>query len=104
MLNLIKIFNHVDKLDSIISMKYGINKKTGEQFAKATFDDGKSLIRKITKSGIVSDESISIPKYNDKKSRNKAIKELKYQGRTQDEIASYLDISQSTVSKVLKKK
>lgn len=107
--NLIDIFSKIEqnemdvKQDQIVSMKYGINKKTGAKFAKVTLEDGRSFIRTITNSGIVCDQSIKISAYSGTEERNIRIQELYAQGYTQDEIASFMEISQSTVSLVLRR-
>ena len=109
MSNLIDIFSIIEKTekdvtaDQVISITYGSNKKTGAWFAKATLEDGRKFIRTITNSGIVCDQRITIGAYNGTEERNIRICELRDQGYTQDEIASFMGISQSTVSVVLRR-
>lgn len=107
--NLIEIFSKIENqdravtADNIISMNYGVNKKTGAKFAKATLEDGRSFIRTITNSGVVCEQCIQIPSCSGKDERNQIINDLHYQKYTQDEIASFLGVSQATVSNVLNK-
>lgn len=76
-------------------MNYGTNKKTGAKFAKATLEDGRSLIRTLTNSGVVCDQCIQIPSHSGKDERNQLIRELYNQKYTQGKIASFLGISQA---------
>ncbi|MCR5544878.1 MAG: hypothetical protein K6F30_00175 [Lachnospiraceae bacterium] len=92
-------------LSDIVSLSIGKNAKTGERFAKVVLDNGTTLIKSITASGVEKEVKYVIPAFTSAMERNKIIKDLsKNQGLTQDMIASMLDISQSTVSNVLRKK
>ena len=98
--NWLQVFNNVIDPNNIINMRQCI-KKTGEIFAKATTRDGITLIKSLSPSGIEKDILIKIPSYTSKLERNKIILELS-KNFTQNDIADMLDISQSTVSNVLK--
>ncbi len=92
-------------LADIISLNYGFNKKTGEKFARAVLKDGRTLIKSATKTGVEINQTIVIPAFRTVAERNNIIKDL-YNNKhlTQELIASMMDISQSTVSNVIRKK
>ena len=98
--NWLQVFNNAINPNNIISIKQCI-KKTGEIFAKATKKDGKTLIKSLSPLDVEKNMLIEIPSYASKLERNKIIQELS-KNFTQDDIADMLDISQSTVSNVLK--
>ncbi len=98
--NWLQVFNNDINPNNIISLKQCI-KKTGEIFAKATTNDGKTFIKSLSPSGVEKNMLIKIPAYTTKLERNKIIKELS-EKFTQDDIADMLDVSQSTISNVLK--
>ena len=86
---------------NIISLAFKPNKKTGAKIARAVLDDGTTLIKTVTASGVVSETVHKLPEIISTVQRNALIKDLAKQKLTQETIASMLDISQSTVSKVL---
>lgn len=99
----------MDKLTSalgnLMSLNIGGNAKTGERFIRAVFANGTTLIKAITATGVEKDVRYKIPPYTSKTQRNNIIRNLsRDEGLTQDMIASIMNISQSTVSNVLKKK
>ena len=108
--SLIKAFNSTDvakvasKIRDIVSLNYGINKKTGEKFARAVLKDGTTLIKSVTESGIEKNVKYVIPAFKNVAERNKVISDLSKQKLTQNDIACMMNISQSTVSNVLRKK
>lgn len=67
-------------------------------------DDGTTLIRNVTASGVVSQTIHKLPEIVSVAQRNDVIKDLSKQKINQETIAAMLDISQATVSNVLKKK
>lgn len=91
-------------LSHIISLAFKPNKKTGARIARAVLDDGTTLIKTVTSSGVVSETVHRLPEIISVAQRNAVIKDLAKQKMTQETIAAMLDISQSTVSNVLKKK
>ncbi|WP_418419892.1 hypothetical protein [Butyribacter intestini] len=109
MTNLVEFAHVIEKkeqdvcIDQIVSMEYGSNKKTGARFMKATLEDGHSIIRTITNSGVICEQSIKIGAYNGIEERNRIISDLYKEGYKQDDIASFMGISQSTVSGALNK-
>ena len=85
-------------------MGYKINKKTGARIARAVLDNGTTLIKTVTASGAVIEKAFQLPVITSIAQRNEVIKDLAKNKITQEQIAAMLDISQSTVSNVLKKK
>ena len=108
--NLLTIFKNVDLKDvgkttsNIISLAFKPNRKTGARIARAVLDDGRTLIKTVTASEVVSETIYKIPEILNIAQRNEVIKDLAKQKLTQETIAAMLDISQSTVSNVLRKK
>ncbi|MBQ8955354.1 MAG: MarR family transcriptional regulator [Lachnospiraceae bacterium] len=90
-------------LADIISLSYVMNKSTGERFARAVLEDGTTLIKPaLTRSGSADIEHV-IPPYRTTAERNAVISELADDpDLTQEMIAAMMDISQSTVSNVLR--
>lgn len=84
-----------------ISLKYGVKRRTGERFVKATTFNGMTFIKTLSLNGIETSSLIKIPAFNTKEERDLIIKDLS-NTYTQSDIADMLDISQSTVSNVLK--
>lgn len=110
--NLLKIFTNTDikkeagkTTANIVSLAFKNNHKTGSKIARAVLDDGRTLIKTVTASGVVSETVHKIPEIASVAQRNEIIRDLaKKQKFNQETIAAMLDISQSTVSNVLKKK
>jgi len=110
-LNLLTMFKNVElkkevgkTTANIVQLAFKTNHKTGMKFARAVLDDGQTLIKTISSSGIVSETIIKIPEITSTIQRNTVIKDLAAQKFNQETIAAMLDISQSTVSNVLRKK
>lgn len=72
--------------------------------ARAVLDDGTTLIKNVTASGVVSDTIHRLPEIVSVAQRNEVIKDLAKEKINQETIAAMLDISQSTVSNVLRRK
>lgn len=89
---------------NVISLSFKPNKKTGAKIARAVLDDGTALIKSVTPSGVVSETIHKLPEIVSVAQRNNVIKDLSKQKINQETIAAMLDISQSTVSNVLRKK
>ena len=108
--DLLSVFNRNDLETSgsstanIVSLSFAPNKKTGAKIARAVLDNGSTLIKTVTASGVVSEAIHTIPEILSVEQRNGIIKDLYSQKHNQDTIAAMLDISQSTVSNVLRKK
>lgn len=108
--NLLNVFKGVDlqsagkNISNIVSLTFKPNKKTGARIARAVLDDGTTLIKTVTASGIVSEAVHRLPEITSVLQRNEVIKDLSKQKINQETIAAMLDISQSTVSNVLRKK
>ena len=111
-LNLFNIFNNAEvrretgkTTANIIDLAFKTNGKTGAKIARAVLDDGRTLVKTITASGVISEQVHKIPDIVTISQRNEIIKDLARQkGYTQEMIAAMLNISQSTVSNVLRKK
>lgn len=108
--NLMNVFTNSDlkkvgkSAANIVSLAFKPNKKTGAKIARAVLDDGTTLIRNVTASGVVSEIVHKLPEIVSVAQRNEVIKDLAKQKINQETIAAMLDISQSTVSNVLRKK
>lgn len=108
--NLMNVFKNVDLKSvgktaaNVMQLTFKPNKKTGAKIARAVLDDGTTLIKTVTASGVVSETVHKLPEIVSSVQRNAVIKDLAKQKMTQETIASMLDISQSTVSKVLRGK
>ena len=109
-INLLSVFKNVDLKDlgkttaNIVSLAFKTNQKTGARIARAVLDDGRTVIKTITASGVVSETIHKLPEILSVAQRNEVIKDLAKQKINQETIAAMLDISQSTVSNVLRKK
>ena len=88
----------------IVSAHIGSNKKTKEKFAMFTNDNGQTKKFTESKEGVCEEILTKIPQYTTKEKRDKIIHEQSKKNKTQADIAAMLNISQSTVSNVLKKK
>lgn len=109
-LNLMTVFKNTDfqqfgqSAGNVVSLAFKTNKKNGARTARAVLDNGTTLIKTVTASGTVLGEIIKLPVITSIAQRNAVIIDLAKNKMTQEQIASMLDISQATVSNVLKKK
>ena len=109
-LNLTTVFKRSDlqtlgkTTANIISLAFKTNKKTGARIARAVLDNGITLIKKVTASGVIIDEVIKLPPITTISQRNDVIRDLAKNKNTQEQIAAMLDVSQSTVSNILRRK
>lgn len=107
--NLMKVFKNADlknvgkSATDIVSLSFKPNKKTGTRIARAVLSDGTTLIKNVTASGVVSETIHKLPEIASVAQRNAVIKDLAKQKINQETIAAMLDVSQSTVSNVLRK-
>lgn len=108
--NLMTVFKNSDLKEvgktvaNVISLSFKPNKKTGAKMARAVLDDGTTLIKNVTASGVVSETVHRLPEIVSVAQRNDVIKDLAKEKINQETIAAMLDISQSTVSNVLRRK
>lgn len=108
--NLTTIFKPSDlqkighSMTNIVSLAFKANNKTGAKIARAVLDNGKTLIKTVTAAGTVMEEVITLPAITSVAQRNEVIKDLAKNKITQETIAAMLNISQATVSNVLRKK
>lgn len=108
--NLMTVFSNNDlqkfgqTAANVVSLAFKSNKKSGARIARAVLDNGTTLIKTVTASGAVIQEVINLPAINSLAQRNEVILDLAKNKMTQEQIAAMLDISQATVSNVLRKK
>lgn len=108
--NLMTVFKNSDlqkfgqTAANVISLASKTNKKSGARIARAVLDNGMTLIKTVTASGTMIGQVISLPEITSVAQRNNVIRDLAKNKMTQEQIAAMLDISQSTVSNVLRKK
>lgn len=107
--NLMTVFKNSDlqkfgqSASNVISLAFKINKKNGARIARAVLNNGKTLIKTVTATGAIIGQVIELPEITSIAQRNKVICDLSKNKMTQEQIAAILDISQSTVSNVLRK-
>ena len=108
--NLMTVFKNADlqkfgqTAANVVSLAFKTNSKTGARIARAVLDNGTTLIKTVTASGAVMEEVIKLPEITSVLQRNEVIRDLAKYKLTQEQIAAMLDISQATVSNVLRKK
>ena len=91
-------------LSDIVSLCFVMNKSTGDRFARAELGDGTALIKPVPSGNGQSEIEYVIPAYRNTAQRNQIIKTLAEDpDLTQEMIACMMDISQSTVSNVMRK-
>ena len=88
---------------NVISLAFKTNKRNGARIARAVLDNGTTLIKTVTASGVVLEQVLQLPEITSIAQRNNVIIDLAKNKITQEQIAAMLDISQSTVSNVLRK-
>ncbi|MDY2510116.1 MAG: helix-turn-helix domain-containing protein [Ruminococcus callidus] len=107
--NLMTVFKSSDlkqfgqNASNIVSLAFKTNKKTGARIARAVLDNGMTLIKTVTATGVEVGKVINIPSITSVAQRNNVIVDLAKNKFTQEQIAAMLNISQSTVSNVLRK-
>ncbi|MCI9639843.1 helix-turn-helix domain-containing protein [Anaerovoracaceae bacterium 41-7] len=108
--NLMTVFKNSDlqkfgqTAANVVSLAYKVNKKNGARIARAVLDNGTTLIKTVTASGTVIEQVTKLPAITSIEQRNDVIRDLAKNKITQEQIAAMLDISQATVSNVLRKK
>lgn len=109
-LDLMNVFTALDwskagkETANLLSIAFNQNSRTGDRVARAVFDDGSVIYKIVTASGIVIQAAEFLPKITSTAQRDKVINDLSHHRHTQQEIAAIMNISQSTVSNVLRKK
>ncbi len=102
--NLLTVFNSGEiDADEITSISMGTNSKTGKAFARATLSNGTTYVQTLSQAGVKEGRVITIPSYKGRDERRNIVRDLHDSGYTQDEIAEFCNISQSTVHNDLKK-
>ena len=92
--NLMNVFKTVDlqgvgkTAANIVSLAFKPNKKTGAKIARAVLDDGTTLIKTVTASGVVSETIHRLPEITSTVQRNEVIKDLCKQKINQETIAT----------------
>jgi uncharacterized protein YerC len=89
---------------NVMSLAFKINQKTGAKIARAVLDDGTTLVKTVTSTGVVTQAVSILPEITSVAQRNRVIVDLAKNNHTQETIAAMLGISQATVSNVLRKK
>lgn len=90
-------------ISDIVSLEYVTNKSTGERLVRAVLSDGVALIKRADGKNVGSGIDFVIPSYRNIAGRNQIIIDLAADpDLTQEMIAAMMDISQSTVSNVLR--
>lgn len=108
--NLMTVFKNSDLQQfgqtaaNMVSLACKTNKKNGAKIARAVFDNGITLIKTVTASGVEIGQVLKLPEINSIAQRNDVIRDLAKNKMTQETIAAMLDISQATVSNILNKK
>ena len=108
-LNLMTVFKISDlqkfgqTASNVVSLDFKTNKKNGSKIARAVFDNGTTLIKTVTATGVEIGQVLKIPEINSIPQWNAVIKDLTKNRIAQEQIAAMLDISQATVSNVLRK-
>ena len=80
--NLMNVFKNVDlqgvgkTAANIASLAFKTNKKTVDKIARAVLDDGITLIKTVTASGVVSETIHRLPEITSTVQRNEVIKDL----------------------------
>ena len=92
------------KSEVVKKIRYDTNKRTVTDYIFVRTNTGDTYVMKQTSKGVKRKTQIQIPDYDSKKEQNQIIKEFYSDGYKQEDIAFFMDISQSTVSKVLSKK
>ena len=91
-------------LEDIVSLSYVMNKSTGEKYARAELGDGTALIKSVPSGNVKPELEYVIPAYRGTLQRNEIIKDLAEDpDLTQEMIACMMNISQSTVSNVMRR-
>jgi DNA-binding NarL/FixJ family response regulator len=87
----------------IRKINYDMNKRTGTDYLFVKTDADETYVLKYPTKGVKRKIQVKIPTYDSKKERKEIIRELYSDGYKQTDIAFFMDISQATVSKALKK-
>lgn len=91
-------------ISDIVSLGFVINKSTGDRYARARLGDGTALIKPVPSGDGRAEIEYVIPSYRNTAQRNEIIKALAEDPElTQEMIACMMDISQSTVSNVMRR-
>ena len=85
--------------DDIVSLAYGTKKRSGERFAKATLENGRTYIRSLSMHGVASQKMIEIPHYDTKEQRDAIVMDL-LNDYVQDDVADMMGLSQTTVHNI----
>ena len=88
----------------IEKFKLDTNKRTGTAYIFVKTDEGTTYVLKRTSNGVKRKIQVEVPDYDTKEERKEIIKEFYSDGYKQTDIAFFMDISQSSVSKALNPK
>lgn len=90
-------------MSDVVSLAFKPNKKRVPN-ARAVLSGWNNTYKSVTASGVVSETIHKLPEIASVVQRNEVIRDLAKQKINQETIAAMLDVSQSTVSNVLRKK
>lgn len=98
------VIGNLNKLtrEDVRSISAKINSKTGKEEFEINLNDGRTLIQTNFISGVSERATVELPEFKSITERNDAIREMSNHGRTQTEIARIFNVSQTTVSGVLR--
>lgn len=101
--NLAKVLPHIDA-DKMVSAVAKFSKKHGAAIGRAVWNNGRTVIKAVTTHGAQVMTTVVIPEVKSKAHRNGLVKDLRKLGFNQETTADIMHISQSTVSRILRKK
>lgn len=96
--------SQLEIFDKVNSIKMETNKRTGEKKLRVAQKDGTTQFGTSAPCGVEEYKKTYLLPYSSKEERNKQIAYLYNKDYRQEDIAAMLNISQSTVSKVLRSK
>jgi DNA invertase Pin-like site-specific DNA recombinase len=98
------VIGNLNKLtrEDVRSISAKINSKTGKEEFEINLNDGRTLIQTNFISGVSERTTVELPEFKSITERNEAMRTMKNNGRTQNEIARIFNVSQTTVSSVLR--
>ena len=103
-LNLMTVFKTSDlqkfgqTASNVVSLAFKTNKKNGSKIGRAVLDNGTTLIKTVTATGVEIGQVLKIPEINSIAQRNAVIKDLTKNKITQEELAEKLATTHSVIS------
>ena len=88
----------------IVELQMAVDRRSQKKYVRVATEGGNVLIYERFPNGIISKSNFVVPIWTTKSERNEAILDLyEYEHYPQDKIAFILGVSQSTVSKIIRK-